>query len=74
MAVYRIHTILDEHKGQKTGRVRSCTRGTRIEAPEGEFADLVPGRDYSRIDADMPDPPKDSDTDSTPDSSTNTTE
>jgi hypothetical protein len=50
MATYRIHVPLHRHEGQKTGRVRSCTRGTRIEAPAGEFADLQPGRDYSRID------------------------
>ena len=50
MAVYRIHTILDEYEGQKTGRVRSCTRGARIEAPEGEFSDLQPGSEYSRLD------------------------
>lgn len=50
MAVYRIHTILDQHEGQKTGRVRSCTRGIRIEAPEGEFSDLTPGAEYSRLD------------------------
>lgn len=61
MAVYRIHTTLDRHEGQKTGRVRSCTRGARIEAPEGEFSDLQPGRDYSRIDSkDDPDTPSSS--------------
>jgi len=50
MATYEIHTYLDAHEGQKTGQVRSCTPGARIEAPEGEFSDLVPGRDYSRVD------------------------
>jgi hypothetical protein len=50
MAVYRIHTTLTEHTGQKTGRVRSCTPGVRIEAPEGEFSDLTPGTEYSRLD------------------------
>lgn len=60
MAVYRIHIPLTRHEGQKTGRVRSCTRGTRIEAPEGEFADLVPGRDYNRLDS-QHSPPQESD-------------
>jgi hypothetical protein len=50
MAAYRIHIPLDRHEGRKTGTVRSCTRGTRIEAPEGEFADLTPGAEYSRLD------------------------
>jgi len=77
MAVYRIHVILDQHEGQKTGRVRSCTRGTRIEAPEGEFADLVPGRDYSRLDngdttEDFPE--GEQSTDLSADSTTDTTE
>jgi hypothetical protein len=50
MATYELHTYLDDHEGQKTGQVRSCTPGARIEAPAGEFSDLVPGRDYSRLD------------------------
>jgi len=50
MAQYQIHTYLSDHEGQKTGQVRSCTPGARIEAPQGEFSDLVPGRDYSRLD------------------------
>ena len=50
MATYRIHTYLSGHEGQKSGQVRSCTPGARVTAPEGEFADLVPGRDYSRLD------------------------
>jgi hypothetical protein len=78
MAAYRIHIVLEEHEGQKTGRVRSCTRGTRIEAPEGEFADLAPGRDYSRLDDSEPaeGAPKDesSTQDSSADSTTDTTE
>ena len=52
MAIYRLHIPLDDHEGQKSGQTRSCTRGARIEAPEGEFGDLVPGRDYSRLDSD----------------------
>lgn len=52
MATYEIHTYLSDHEGQKTGQVRSCTPGARIEdVPEGEFSDLVPGTDYSRIDS-----------------------
>ena len=58
MAQYQIHTYLSDHEGQKTGQVRSCTPGARIQAPQGEFSDLVPGRDYSRLD-------NDSDADST---------
>lgn len=55
MADYRIHRPLDRHEGQKTGQVRSVTRGTRVDdVPEGEFSDLVPGRDYSRIDDQSP--------------------
>ena len=50
MATYQLHTYLSGHEGQKTGQVRSCTPGARIEAPAGEFSDLVPGRDYSRVD------------------------
>lgn len=50
MASYKIHTYLSNHEGQKTGQVRSCTPGARIEAPIGEFADLVPGHEYSRLD------------------------
>jgi hypothetical protein len=53
MATYRIHTYLSGHEGQKSGQVRSCTPGARIEdVPPGEFADLQPGRDYSRLDDD----------------------
>lgn len=51
MARYRIHTSLTRHTGQKTGTVRSCTRGALIEAPPGEFSDLAPGHDYSRVDS-----------------------
>jgi hypothetical protein len=63
MARYEIHTYLSGHEGQKTGKTRSCTPGARIEAPTGEFSDLVPGRDYSRLD--KADDTTDSDTDST---------
>ena len=58
MARYQIHVYLSDHEGQKTGQVRSCTPGARIQAPQGEFSDLVPGRDYSRMDT-----PTDSETD-----------
>jgi len=73
MARFRIHTSLTRHTGQKTGTVRSCTTGALIEAPPGEFADLAPGHDYSRVDRpasaptedtteDAGDPPSDSPT------------
>jgi len=50
MAIYRLHIPLDDHEGEKSGQTRSCTSGARIEAPAGEFSDLQPGRDYSRLD------------------------
>ena len=71
MARFRIHTSLTRHTGQKTGKVRSCTPGALIDAPPGEFADLAPGHDYTRVDrpasattedADADDPPTDSTT------------
>lgn len=69
MAVYRIHVPLDDHVGQKTGRVRSCTKGARIEAPAGEFSDLRPGADYNRIDT-RSDEPIDDPTDELPEGET----
>jgi len=59
MARYQIHIYLSGHEGQKSGQVRSCTPGARIEAPQGEFSDLVPGRDYSRLDTADTDTPSD---------------
>jgi hypothetical protein len=56
MATYRIHTYLSTHEGQKTGQVRSCTPGARVTAPPGEFSDLVPGRDYNRVDTEGQEP------------------
>lgn len=53
MATYGIHIYLDEHEGQKTGTVRSFTPGATVrDVPEGEFKDLTPGEEYSRIDDD----------------------
>lgn len=71
MADYRIHIALDHHEGCKTGQVRSVTRGTRINGvPEGEFKDLQPGKEYSRIDkAPAPVQASASEADSDPDDS-----
>ncbi len=50
MARYRIHIPLWRFEGAKSGRVYNCTRGAAYEAPEGEFKQLLAGREYSRID------------------------
>jgi hypothetical protein len=48
MPYYRIRRPLQEHEGAKTGTTYTCTRGTLIEAPEGEFKALSRA-DYSRV-------------------------
>jgi hypothetical protein len=50
MAVYRIHVPLQDFEGAKTGKTYTCTRDATYRAPEGEFKDLAPGAEYSRID------------------------
>lgn len=62
---YRIHRSLTRHTGQKTGKVRSCTSGALIEAPAGEFADLAPGHDYTRVDRPTPEASDDTSSDDT---------
>ena len=49
MAVYLIKRLLDRFPG-KSGLRWSCRPGTIVEAPEGEFRALRPGRDYIRLD------------------------
>jgi hypothetical protein len=50
MARYRIHIPLQDFEGAKTGKTYTCTRGATFKSPEGEFKELTPGTEYSRID------------------------
>ncbi len=50
MPRYQIHIPLWRFAGAKTGRVYNCTRAAIYNAPEGEFKQLVAGREYSRLD------------------------
>jgi hypothetical protein len=49
MATYLIKRLLDGFPG-KSGLRWTCRPGTIVEAPEGEFRALRPGRDYIRLD------------------------